>query len=143
MLGVHRHGVVDELDRRRRYRDVHPCRPRHADACACVLRRDEPPRHRGHGALFPADGLINDAQRDFWGRAAITRLLDREISDDKVVTTRVVESKEHYGDYIVSVEVDGEYDKTGLPDPLILTFSFSLAGDAISRLIILANKPGY
>lgn len=97
----------------------------------------------GMGALFPADGLINDAQRDFWGQPAITRLLDREISDDKVVATRVVESKEHYGDYIVSVEVDGEYDKTGRPDPLILTFYFSLAGDAISRLIILANKPGY
>ena len=97
----------------------------------------------GMVALFPADGLINDVQRDFWGPAAITRFLDREVSGDKVVATRVVESKEHHGDFIVSVEVDGEYDKTGLPDPLILTFYFSLPGDQISRLIILANKPGY
>ena len=97
----------------------------------------------GMVALFPADGLINDIQRDFWGPAAITRFLDREIIGDKVVARRVVESKEHHGDFIVSVEVDGDYDKTGLPDPLILTFYFSLPGDQISRLIILANKPGY
>ena len=94
-------------------------------------------------ALFPADGLINDVQREFWGPAAMTRFVDREISGVKVVATRVVESKEHYGDYIISVEVDGDYDKTGLPDPLILTFYFSLAADQITRLIILANKPGY
>ncbi|MEB3021379.1 nuclear transport factor 2 family protein [[Mycobacterium] crassicus] len=95
----------------------------------------------GMAALFPPDGLINDIQRDFWGAAAITRFLDREITGDEVVATRVVESKQHYGDYIVAATIDGEYDKTGVPDPLILTFYFSLAGDQISRLIILANRP--
>jgi hypothetical protein len=39
--------------------------------------------------------------------------------------------------------VDGDYDKTGLPDPLVLTFYFSLDGGKISRLIISGNKPGY
>jgi hypothetical protein len=94
-------------------------------------------------ALFRPDGLINDVQREFWGTAAMTRFVDREISGDKVVATRVVGAKEHYGDYIIAVEVDGDYDKTGLPDPLVLTFYFSLAADQITRLIILANKPGY
>jgi hypothetical protein len=97
----------------------------------------------GMVALFPDDGLINDIQRDFWGPAAITRFLDREVSGDKVVATRVVESKAHHGDFIVSVEVDGEYDKTGLPEQLVLTFYFSLSGGQINRLIILANRPAY
>jgi hypothetical protein len=97
----------------------------------------------GMVAVFAADGLVNDIQREFWGPAAIKRWLDRESIGDKVVTTKFVEAKEHYGDFIVAAEVDGEYDKTGLPNPLVLTFYFSLIGEQISRLIILANKPGY
>jgi hypothetical protein len=97
----------------------------------------------GMVAVFPADGLVNDIQREFWGPESIKRWADRESVGDRVITTRFVEAKEHYGDYIVSAEVDGEYDKTGLPNPLVLTFYFSLAGEQISRLIILGNKPGY
>ncbi|MEU6586223.1 nuclear transport factor 2 family protein [Nocardia sp. NPDC046763] len=97
----------------------------------------------GMAAPFPADGLVNDIQREFWGPDAIKRWADKESVGDNVVVTKYVEAKEHYGDYIVSAEVDGDYDKTGLPDPLVLTFYFSLAGDRISRLIILGNKPGY
>jgi len=97
----------------------------------------------GMVALFPDDGLINDIQREFWGRESIKRWADKESVGDKVVTTKLLEAKEHYGDYIVTAEVDGEYDKTGLPAPLVLTFYFTLAGDRISRLIILANRPGY
>jgi hypothetical protein len=94
-------------------------------------------------AVFTADGLVNDIQREFWGPESIKRWADRESVGDRTITTRFVEAKEHYGDYIVSAEVDGEYDKTGLPNPLVLTFYFSLAGEQISRLIILANKLGY
>jgi len=36
--------------------------------------------------------------------------------------------------------MDGTYDKTGLPDPLILSFYFSLRGDQITQLIILRNQ---
>jgi len=36
--------------------------------------------------------------------------------------------------------VDGDYDKTGLPDPLPLTFYFSVRGDRIVQLIILRNR---
>lgn len=97
----------------------------------------------GMATLFPPDGLVNDIQREFWGPESITRWADREIVGDNVVTTQFVAAEEHHGDYIVSAEIDGDYDKTGLPDPLVLTFYFSLADGQISRLIILANKPGY
>ena len=88
--------------------------------CACAAAMGAP--------VFPADGLVNDIQREFWGPESIKRWADRESVGDRVITTRFVEAKEHYGDYIVSAEVDGEYDKTGLPNPLVLTFYFSLVG---------------
>jgi len=40
----------------------------------------------------------------------------------------------------VHAVMDGTYDKTGLPDPLILSFYFSLRDDRITQLIILHNK---
>jgi hypothetical protein len=36
--------------------------------------------------------------------------------------------------------VTGDYDKTGLPDPLELRFYFTLAGDAIAQLIVIPAK---
>ena len=97
----------------------------------------------GMVAPFVSDGLVNDIQREFWGPEAIKRWADRESIGDKVVWKTFTDAKTHHGDYIVSAEVDGEYDKTGLPDPLVLTFYFSLRDDKITRLIILGNKPGY
>jgi hypothetical protein len=41
----------------------------------------------------------------------------------------------------VAAKVDGNYDKTNLPDPLILSFYFTLSGDKIATLIIVFNKP--
>jgi len=97
----------------------------------------------GMVAVFTSDGLVNDIQREFWGPEAIKRWADRESIGDKVVWTTFTDAKAHHGDYIVSAEIDGEYDKTGLPDPLVLTYYFSLENDKITRLIISANKPGY
>ena len=42
---------------------------------------------------------------------------------------------EHHGDIIVRAEIDGEFDKTGLPDPLVL-----IDNGKISQLIITNNK---
>jgi hypothetical protein len=36
--------------------------------------------------------------------------------------------------------VTGDYDKTGLPDPLELRFYFALAGDAIAQLVVIPAK---
>ncbi|MDT5301414.1 MAG: hypothetical protein QOG79_4656 [Mycobacterium sp.] len=97
----------------------------------------------GMVSAFADDAVVNDIQREFWGPKSIQRWADRESVGDKVVTTKFVDVREHHGDYIVGAEIDGDYDKTGVPDPLVLTFYFSLDDDKISRLIIVANKPGY
>jgi len=72
----------------------------------------------GMVAAFAGDGLVNDIQRELWGPEAIKRWADRESIGDKVAWTTFTDAKAHRGGYIVSAEVDCEYDKTGLPDPL-------------------------
>ena len=91
-------------------------------------------------ASFSEDALVNDVQREFWGKAAIAKWAEREIFGAKV-TMEVVNAVDHYGDLIVTAKLDGNYDKSGLPDPLILTFYFTLRGNKITKLIILLNKP--
>lgn len=52
----------------------------------------------------------------------------------------VIEVLLHPGGVVVLAKVTGEYDKTGLPDPLELRFYFTLAGDTIAQLIIIPAK---
>src|ERR1700737_458385 len=90
-------------------------------------------------AWFADDAVGND-RRGCWGKDATRAWLDREISGGKV-TTSPPATAEHYGEVIVHAVTDGEYDKTGLPDPLVLTYYFTVRGDRIVRLIIIRNQP--
>ncbi len=91
-------------------------------------------------ASFSEDALVNDIQREFWGKTAIAKWAEREIFGPKV-TMEVAKAVDHYGDLIVTAKLDGNYDKSGLPDPRFLTFYFTLRGDKITKVIILLNKP--
>lgn len=90
-------------------------------------------------AWFAGDALVND-RRESWGKDAIRAWLDREIIGNKV-TTNPTATAEDYGEVIVHAVTGGEYDKTGLPDPLVLTYYFTVRGDRIVRLIIVRNEP--
>ncbi len=90
-------------------------------------------------ATFAPDAMVNDIQREFIGTAAIRSFADKEMFGAKV-TMAVQRAWDRHGDVIVHAKLDGTYDKTGLPDPLILSFYFSLRGDRITQLIILHNK---
>jgi hypothetical protein len=91
-------------------------------------------------AAFADDAVVNDTRREFSGIDAIRAWLDREIIGDKV-TMNVASTRTHHGLVTVDAVMDGNYDRTGLPDPLVLTFYFALAGDHISQLIIVHNQP--
>ncbi|CAM4026034.1 nuclear transport factor 2 family protein [Kibdelosporangium persicum] len=93
-------------------------------------------------ATFPDDALVIDDQRTFWGKESIGRFVDKEIVGAKV-TMDVVNVRRHYDTWIVDAELDGTYDKTGLPDPLVLSYHFTVTGDKITTLMILSTKPGY
>jgi hypothetical protein len=90
-------------------------------------------------AAFADDALVNDARREFWGRDAIKRWLDKEVIGDKV-TMDVTEIIEHYGAIVVAARMDGQFDKTNLPDELILTHYFTVHDGQIATLIIIRNE---
>jgi ketosteroid isomerase-like protein len=90
-------------------------------------------------ATFASDAMLNDIQREFIGTDAIRGFGAKEIFGDNV-TMAVRRAWDRHGDITVHAKLDGTYDKTGLPDPLILSFYFSLRGDKITQLIIIHNK---
>ena len=89
---------------------------------------------------FAADAYVNDNRREFVGLDAIRRWVDRELVGDKV-TIDVVEMLDHHGDTIVRGRYDGLYDKTNLPDEVILTNYFSVRDDKIVSLVVVFNQP--
>jgi ketosteroid isomerase-like protein len=88
---------------------------------------------------FADDAIVNDQLREYRGKEAIKSWAARDIIGDRV-TMYVVTTVEHYGNVIVTANVDGDYDKRGLPDPLVVTFYFSIYRDKIIQLIILRNE---
>jgi ketosteroid isomerase-like protein len=90
-------------------------------------------------APFAHDAVVNDQLREYWGREAIKGWAARDLIGEHV-TMYVVTAVQHYGNAIVTANVDGDYDKRGLPDPLVVTFYFSIYRDKITQLIILRNE---
>jgi hypothetical protein len=93
-------------------------------------------------ATFAEDAYVNDARREFAGIEAIRRWVAKEMVGDKV-TLEVTEVIDHYGETIVRGRYDGEFDKTNLPDELILTNYFTVRDRRIVRLIVIRNTPAY
>ena len=91
-------------------------------------------------ATFADDALVNDARREFWGIEAIRRWVGRELVGDRV-TMVVTEVIDHRGDTIVRGRYDGDYDKSNLPDELILTNYFTVRDGKIVTLIISRYIP--
>jgi len=91
-------------------------------------------------ATFADDALVNDVHREFRGREAIRRWAARELAGDRV-TVEVSEIFDHYGDTVVRGRYDGDYDKTNLPHPLILTSYFTVRDGKIVTLITIRNTP--
>lgn len=93
-------------------------------------------------ATFTPDALLNDARREWVGREAISKWAEKEIFGDNV-RVELVGAYEHAGTFIVHLKNDGDFDKAGLPDPIILTNYFRLTDDKISELIVLLNTVSY
>jgi hypothetical protein len=91
-------------------------------------------------ATFADDALVNDQLRDYWGKAAIRLWAERDIIGEGL-TISVTTIARHYESFIVTANIDGNFDKRGLPDPLVLTFYFTPHADLIIQLIILRNWP--
>ena len=90
-------------------------------------------------ATFAPDAYVNDNRREIVGIDAIGRFVDKEIVGDRV-NMDVREVLDHHGDTIVRARYDGAYDKTNLPEELILSNYFSVRDGKIVSLVIIFNE---
>ena len=94
----------------------------------------------GFIALFAADAVVNDAGRIIRGREAIREWAASDIFAANV-TLDVLDARGDENDATITAKVDGTFDRTGLPDPLIMTFDIAAAGGRITKLTCrLAEK---
>jgi len=91
-------------------------------------------------ATFAADALVNDARREFWGTDAIRGWAAKEMVGDRV-TIEVTELAERHGLTVLRGRYDGDFDRSGLPDELILTNYVTFADGKIASLIVIRTTP--
>lgn len=89
---------------------------------------------------FAPDAYVNDNRREIWGTDAIRAFMAKEFVGDHV-TMDVREVIDHHGDIIVRAKYDGTYDKTNLPDDLIMTSYFGIRDGKIISLAVIFNQP--
>ena len=89
---------------------------------------------------FAPDAYVNDNRREIWGTEAIRTFISKEFVGDHV-TMEVREVIDHYGDVIVRAKFDGTYDKTNLPDELVMTSYFAIRDGKITSLTVIFNQP--
>ncbi len=89
----------------------------------------------GFLATLTDDALITDEGQNYRGLAAI-----KEWSDERYiganVALQVSDVIDRNGKSIVTLQVDGDFDKTGLPDPFYMDFHFTLDQNKICLLNI-------
>jgi SnoaL-like domain len=84
-------------------------------------------------SCFSPEAVVKDVGREICGTTAIQEWGEREIFAVNV-TLEVMSAGERAGQTIVTVKVDGTFDRTGLPDPLIMEHCFKVTGDKITEL---------
>jgi len=89
---------------------------------------------------FSDDAYVNDNRREFVGRDAVRRWVTEEMVGDHV-RIDVREVLDHHGDIIVRGAYDGDFDRTNLPDDLVLSNYFSIRDGKIVSLAVIRNQP--
>ncbi len=82
---------------------------------------------------FADDAMVKDVGQEIRGIAAIKEWANREIFAVNV-TLEVRDVVERDGQTIVTVKIDGTFDRTGLPDPLLMDHCFTVTNDKIAAL---------
>ncbi|MBM4073055.1 MAG: nuclear transport factor 2 family protein [Planctomycetes bacterium] len=82
---------------------------------------------------FSESAIVNDAGREFRGMAAIKAWCEHEIIEPHV-TLEVLDATSRDEETVVTTKVDGNFDRTGLPDPVIINHHITIEGDKIVRL---------
>ncbi|MFV8320089.1 nuclear transport factor 2 family protein [Mycobacterium sp. 23] len=88
---------------------------------------------------FAPDAVVNDNQREFADPEAIRGWVAAEIVGDRV-TMEVLDTDDRSGLTVLRARYDGDFDKTGLPDELVLTNYIVARDDLITGLFIVFNR---
>ncbi len=86
-------------------------------------------------ASFADDAVVVDVSRELRGLDAITAWAAADIFAAHVHFD-VLDVTERQGRTIVRVKIDGTFDRTGLPDPLVMNHEFTVAEGKIAELQI-------
>ena len=86
-------------------------------------------------AALTDGAVITDEGQEYRGIVAIKEWSDEKYIGAKV-TLDVVDVVKSNGKTIVTVKVDGNFDKTGLPDPFLMDFHFTTDTNKITALNI-------
>jgi hypothetical protein len=90
---------------------------------------------------FAKDAVVSDIGRDFRGRSEIKEWAAKEIFAVKV-KLEPIRHVERDDEVVVTVKVDGAFDRAGLPDPLLMEHSFTIVEGKIASLTChLAREP--
>ena len=84
-------------------------------------------------ALFADYAVVNDVGREFRGLAAIKAWSEKEIFAP-LVTLDVIGVADDGMETVLTTRVDGNFDRAGLPDPVIINHSIKAAGGRIVSL---------
>ncbi|NBD24793.1 nuclear transport factor 2 family protein [Paenibacillus glycinis] len=84
-------------------------------------------------AAFDENAFVFDDNRTFQGTEAIRNWSDADVFGARVRFS-VIDATEQDGAYAVIASVDGDFDKTNLPDPFLLRHAFELSGGKIKAL---------
>ena len=90
-------------------------------------------------ASFADSAVVVDVNRALSGLDAITDWASTDIFGAHVHLD-VLKVTERQGRTIVTLTVDGTFDRTGLPDPLVMDHEFKLAEGKITELRIAFEK---
>jgi hypothetical protein len=88
---------------------------------------------------FAKDAFVHDSTGGYNGILAIANWCNTQLIEKKV-TYEIHEIFEHYGDFMLVVQAEGEYNKYQEPDPLVLDNFYTMRNDTITSLLILKNQ---
>ena len=102
---------------------------------ASYLRAVNTGAREDFAASFADDAVVVDVNRELRGLDAITTWANADIFG-ALVHFEVLDVAERAGQTSVTVKIDGTFDRTGLPDPLVMNHEFTVAEGKITTLRI-------
>jgi hypothetical protein len=84
-------------------------------------------------SAFSEDAVVIDAGKEYRGKTAVKAWSEKVYFGDHL-RLKITNAVQDAVEIVVTAKSDGDYDKTGLPDPLFLDFHFTVEGEKITRL---------